>query len=107
MDKKYNSIIERLDKFREKFPNITNLWDDFLQKKQAKFCKNLDLNIIGTMCIPPNDDNTKKYFSEMNVINQELNLKELSMGMSNDYLSAIEYNSSYVRVGSKIFGSRV
>ena len=42
MDEKYNSIIERLDKFREKFPNITNLWDDFLQKKQAKFCKNLD-----------------------------------------------------------------
>ena len=71
-----------------------------------KFCKNLNLDIIGTMCIPPNDDNTKKYFSEMNVINQELNLKELSMGMSDDYLEAIKNNATYVRVGSKIFGSR-
>ena len=71
-----------------------------------KFCKNLNLDIIGTMCIPPNDDNTKKYFSEMNVINQELNFKELSMVMSGDYLQAIKNNATYVRVGSKIFGSR-
>ena len=71
-----------------------------------KFCKNLNLDIIGTMCIPPNDDNTKKYFSEMNVINQELNFQELSMGMSADYLDAIKNNATYVRVGSKIFGSR-
>ena len=71
-----------------------------------KFCKNLNLDIIGTMCIPPNDDNTKKYFSEMNVINQELNFQELSMGMSADYLEAIKNNTTYVRVGSKIFGSR-
>ena len=71
-----------------------------------KFCKNLNLDIIGTMCIPPNDDNTKKYFSEMNVINQELNFQELSMGMSADYLEAIKNNATYVRVGSKIFGSR-
>ena len=70
------------------------------------FCKNLNLDIIGTMCIPPNDNNTEKYFSEMNNINQELNFKELSMGMSGDYLSAIKYNATYVRVGSKIFGSR-
>jgi PLP dependent protein len=71
-----------------------------------KFCKNLNLNIIGTMCIPPNNDNTEKYFSEMNVINQELNFEELSMGMSGDYLDAIKNNATYVRVGSKIFGSR-
>ena len=71
-----------------------------------KFCKKLNLNIIGTMCIPPNDNNTKKYFSEMNNINQELNFKELSMGMSEDYLEAIKNNATYVRVGSKIFGSR-
>ena len=71
-----------------------------------KFCKKLNLNIIGTMCIPPNDNNTKKYFSEMNSINQELNFKELSMGMSGDYLEAIKNNATYVRVGSKIFGSR-
>jgi pyridoxal phosphate enzyme (YggS family) len=71
-----------------------------------KFCKNLNLDIIGTMCIPPNDDNTEKYFSEMNDLNKELNFKELSMGMSGDYLEAIRYNATYVRVGSKIFGSR-
>jgi PLP dependent protein len=71
-----------------------------------KFCKNLNLDIIGTMCIPPNDGNTSKYFSEMNNINKELNFKELSMGMSGDYLEAIKRNATYVRVGSKIFGSR-
>ena len=71
-----------------------------------KFCKKLNLDIIGTMCIPPNDNNTKKYFSEMSDINQELNFKELSMGMSGDYLEAIKNNATYVRVGSKIFGSR-
>ena len=71
-----------------------------------KFCKKLDLDIIGTMCIPPNDGNAEKYFSEMKVINEGLNFKELSMGMSADYLEAIKYNATYVRVGSKIFGSR-
>jgi len=72
-----------------------------------KFCKNLNLDVIGTMCIPPNDQNTKKYFSEMNKINQELNFKELSMGMSGDYLEAVKNSATYVRVGSKIFGNRV
>ena len=71
-----------------------------------KFCKNLDLDVIGVMCIPPNDDNTEKYFIEMSKINQELNFKELSMGMSGDYLEAIKNNATYIRVGSKIFGSR-
>lgn len=71
-----------------------------------KFCKNLNLDIIGTMCIPPNDGKVWKYFSEMNEINQELNFKELSMGMSGDYLEAIKNNATYIRVGSKIFGSR-
>ena len=70
------------------------------------FCKDLNLDIIGTMCIPPNDDNTEKYFFEMSKINQELNFKELSMGMSEDYLEAIKNNATYIRVGSKIFGSR-
>ena len=70
------------------------------------FCKNLNLDIIGTMCIPPNDGNTEQHFSEMNKINQLLNFKDLSMGMSGDYLEAIRYNATYVRVGSKIFGSR-
>ena len=71
-----------------------------------KFCKNLNLDIIGTMCIPPNDGNTEQHFFEMNKINQKLNFKELSMGMSGDYLEAIRYNATYIRVGSKIFGNR-
>jgi pyridoxal phosphate enzyme (YggS family) len=71
-----------------------------------KFCQNLNLDIIGTMCIPPNDENTEKYFFEMSKVNQELNFKELSMGMSGDYLKAITNSATYVRVGSKIFGSR-
>ena len=71
-----------------------------------KFCKNLNLDIIGAMCIPPNDGNTGKYFSMMSEINQTLNFKELSMGMSGDYLLAIENNATFIRVGSKIFGNR-
>ena len=71
-----------------------------------KFCKNLNLDIIGTMCIPPNDGNKEKYFSGMNEINKELNFKELSMGMSGDYIEAIKNNATYIRVGSNIFGSR-
>jgi len=71
-----------------------------------KFCKEIDLNIIGTMCIPPNNENTQKFFSEMSKINQELNFTDLSMGMSGDYLDAIKNNATYVRIGSKIFGNR-
>ena len=71
-----------------------------------KFCKDLNLDIVGTMCIPPNDENTENYFSEMNRINQSLNFENLSMGMSGDYLDAIKNNATYVRLGSKIFGSR-
>ena len=71
-----------------------------------KFCKNLNLNIIGTMCIPPNDGNTEKYFSEMSDTNKELDFNELSMGMSEDYMEAIKNNATYIRVGSKIFGRR-
>ena len=71
-----------------------------------KFCINLNLDIIGTMCIPPNNENTENYFLEMNRINTELNFKDLSMGMSGDYLEAVKNNATYVRVGSKIFGNR-
>ena len=70
------------------------------------FCKNLNLDIIGTMCIPPNDEKTANYFFEMSQINQELNFKELSMGMSGDYLEAIQNKATFVRIGSKIFGNR-
>jgi PLP dependent protein len=71
-----------------------------------KFCKNLNLDIVGTMCIPPNNKNTENYFYKMNKINEELNFKDLSMGMSGDYLDAVKNNATYVRIGSKIFGSR-
>ena len=71
-----------------------------------KFCINLNLDIIGTMCIPPNNENTENYFLEMNRINTELNFKDLSMGMSGDYLDAVKNNATYVRIGSKIFGNR-
>jgi len=71
-----------------------------------KFCKNLDLEVIGTMCIPPQEGNSKSYFLEMNKINEKLNLPDLSMGMSQDYLEAIENKATFLRIGSKIFGRR-
>ena len=58
------------------------------------------------MCIPPNNENVENHFLEMNRINAELNFKDLSMGMSGDYLDAIKNNATYVRIGSKIFGNR-
>ena len=70
------------------------------------YCKSIDLNILGLMCIPPIDKDSKYYFKEMNILNKKLDLKELSMGMSSDYLNAIENNSTYIRVGSSIFGQR-
>ena len=70
------------------------------------FSKNLGLNIIGTMCIPPLDNDSSKFFSKMNELNKSINLTELSMGMSSDYLNAIEFQSTYLRIGSNIFGQR-
>ena len=70
------------------------------------FSKNLDLNIIGIMCIPPFNEDSTKYFSQMSELNELINLKELSMGMSSDYLNAIEHKSTYLRIGSNIFGQR-
>ena len=68
--------------------------------------KELKLNIIGLMCLPPNDENVDNYFSKMQKLNKKFGLTELSLGMSNDYLNAIEYGSTFVRIGSKIFGDR-
>ena len=70
------------------------------------YCKKIDLDIIGLMCIPPFQENSCKYFSEMKNLNKKLCLQELSMGMSSDYLDAIDNNSTYIRVGSSIFGKR-
>ena len=72
-----------------------------------KTCKEVyDLDIIGLMCLPPNDRETEKYFARMKVLKNENNLKNLSMGMSNDYLKALNFDSSFLRIGSKIFGQR-
>ena len=71
------------------------------------YCKNeKKLNIVGLMVIPPNDNNTNKYFKSLNELNSSLALKELSMGMSEDYLEAIKFGATFVRVGSAIFGPR-
>jgi hypothetical protein len=68
--------------------------------------KELNLEIIGLMCLPPNNEDSSKYFKEMKKLLLNTQLSQLSMGMSNDYLEAIDYNSSFVRIGSKIFGER-
>jgi hypothetical protein len=64
------------------------------------------MNIIGLMAIPPNDDNVEKYFKSLSELNSSLGLKELSMGMSSDYMKAINYKATYLRIGSAIFGER-
>ena len=71
-----------------------------------KYCKDLNLNIIGLMCIPPFNQDSTKYFLRMQELNKKIGLKELSMGMSADYISAIKYDSTFVRIGSEIFGQR-
>ena len=70
------------------------------------FCKKINLNVIGFMCIPPADIDPTGYFKEMNRINKINNFEELSMGMSSDYKKASQYNSTYLRIGSNIFGLR-
>ena len=71
------------------------------------YCKEENkLKILGLMIIPPNDGNTKKYFQTLNELNKSLSLNELSMGMSADYIDAVKYNSTFVRIGSSIFGDR-
>ena len=72
----------------------------------SKIKNDFDLNIVGLMCIPPNVSNTKPFFEKMKQISEKINLNELSMGMSNDYLDAAKYSATFVRIGSKIFGAR-
>ena len=66
----------------------------------------MDLNIIGIMCIPPFNEDSTKYFKKMSELNRKYNFEELSMGMSSDYIDAIKYGATFVRIGSAIFGSR-
>ena len=77
-----------------------------LENFYNKCTKELELNIVGLMCLPPRDQESSIYFSKMKKLSTELNLAELSMGMSADFLNAVENGSTYLRIGSKIFGNR-
>ena len=68
--------------------------------------KEKKMNILGLMAIPPQDENIEKYFKSLSDLNSSLGLTELSMGMSSDYIQAINYKASYLRIGSAIFGDR-
>ena len=70
------------------------------------YCKNIGLDVVGLMCIPPINSDPNDHFKEMSVLNKNYNFKELSMGMSSDYLKAIKNNATYLRIGSNIFGER-
>jgi pyridoxal phosphate enzyme (YggS family) len=72
----------------------------------ANYCKEIGLDLIGLMCIPPANIDPESYFDEMNELNKTLGFNELSMGMSSDFLTALKYSSTYVRIGSSIFGKR-
>ena len=79
---------------------------NYLKSFYEMCTEKLSLNIIGIMCLPPNDKKSSLYFEEMNKLKSTLNVNELSMGMSSDYLEAAEHGASYIRIGSKIFGKR-
>ena len=80
---------------------VENLFS-FYNKCQNDF----GLQIVGLMCIPPNDNKSEIYFSKMRKLSDQINLPELSMGMSDDYLKACEYKTTFFRIGTKIFGER-
>ena len=75
-------------------------------KDLLTFSKKINLNIIGLMCIPPVNKDPDKYFKEIKILSKKFNLQESSMGMSSDYLKAVENSSTYLRIGSSIFGQR-
>ena len=70
------------------------------------YCKTIDLSVVGLMCIPPFEKSPDIFFKEMSMLNKNLDLDELSMGMSSDYLEAIKNSATYLRIGSNIFGKR-
>ena len=76
-------------------------------KQLAIYCKEIGLDVIGLMCIPPAHKDSEIYFEELNKLNNDLGFSELSMGMSSDFLTAIKHSSTFVRVGSNIFGQRI
>ena len=75
--------------------------------KLISYCKTIGLNVVGLMCIPPINSSVNLYFKQMLDLNKSLCLNELSMGMSSDYLEAIDFQATYLRIGSSIFGKRV
>jgi len=70
------------------------------------FCRSLNLDVVGLMCIPPVDGSVENYFKEMSILNDNFSLTELSMGMSADYIKATKNSATYLRIGSGIFGNR-
>ena len=105
---------EKLNKYLKLFIQVNigyeNQKSGINVKDLPVFCdkciNELNLQIIGLMCIPPQNLDPKKYFKIMLDLNKSLGLKELSMGMSSDYMDAIEYGATFIRIGSKIFGQR-
>ena len=75
-------------------------------KQLVSYCKEINLDLIGLMCIPPANINPEVYFDEMKNLNKALGFEELSMGMSSDFLIAAKYETTFVRIGSSIFGKR-
>ena len=80
--------------------------EDQLGDFHKRCVQDLNLDIIGLMCLPPMDGDIKKFFLKMKNLSKKIEVKELSMGMSNDYLEAAKYGSTFLRIGSKIFGER-
>ena len=80
--------------------------EDDLENFYRKCVNDYNLNIVGIMCLPPFDEDPIPFFKKMQSLSKSLELKEISMGMSNDYMDALKFNATYIRVGSKIFGER-
>tara|TARA_B100000780_G_scaffold155777_1_gene108963 strand:+ start:743 stop:1396 length:654 start_codon:yes stop_codon:yes gene_type:complete len=77
-----------------------------IEEFYQKCTQELELDIIGLMCLPPKNESVKDYFSNMKLLSEKININDLSMGMSNDFLEAAMSGSTYLRIGAKIFGDR-
>ena len=99
LKRKYFLQVNTCDESQKFGVSINDLKDLFQYSKDK-------LNVVGLMCIPPADEEPTKHFKILKDLSIQLNLNELSMGMSNDYIEASKNSSSYIRVGSKIFGAR-
>ena len=87
-------------------PQKSGIEIDSVENFYKKCVEDFKLNVVGLMCIPPFDKDSKPYFTKMRELSNNLNLRDISMGMSNDYMEAINQGSTFIRVGSKIFGAR-